>query len=348
MKSNPSQLKNIRKAGVYIGVPGLGDLIFIMPLFRAIKQGFPGCETVFIGQLQKPYVKPLFDACPHIDRLLDYHFYSPGGMPMHMDFIRRMRGEKFDLLVDTQRKAAPTALLKMCGARRMVSYAMGGVFSDFMVPPSGDRSARHTADVSLDLARALGLNPEVSLDLFVPERHREYAAAFYGERGVGADERLLGLVPSASEPTRCWPAERFGELAGRMHAAFGLRPMCFGSHADQGIIDRVAAACPAPVLVEDFSRGNILDSAALMQRCAAMVGNVSGPLHIADALGVPAVGIYGPHPPGRFGLLGPRSRAVCLNRDCAPCRDSACAHRRCIMDISVELVERAVMEIVPV
>jgi len=183
------------------------------------------------------------------------------------------------------------------------------------------------------------------LTLSVPEENMAYAQSFYAAAGIGEDEPVLGIVSSASEPTRCWPPEKFAAVASYFHHKYGMHPVCFGSKGDAATIEKVAAACDAPVIVEDFERGNILDSAALMQRCSVMVGNISGPLHIADALGVPCVGIYGPHPPGRFGLLGKRVSHVCLNLDCAPCDTPDCEHRRCVNDITVESVANAIDEV---
>jgi ADP-heptose:LPS heptosyltransferase len=110
-------------------------------------------------------------------------------------------------------------------------------------------------------------------------------------------------------------------------------------------MNQVAEKSEAPVIIEDTTRRSVLDSAALIQRCDVVVGNISGPLHIADALGVPCVGLYGPHRPGRFGLLGPRARAVSLDLECSPCNNPDCKHRRCIMDISVERVFKTIEEI---
>ena len=180
-----TSLTNIKRIGVYIGVPGLGDLLFIIPLFRALKERFPEAETVFIGKLLRGYVRPIFDACQYIDSLMEFHLYEKKSFGSLLGFSARLRREKFDLIVDTQRKFAPSLLMKMGGPRFMVSYSSKGMFSDFEVPDSGDRSLRHTADVSLDLARALGIEPKLELCLDVPEQYQAYAAAFFGAAGIG-------------------------------------------------------------------------------------------------------------------------------------------------------------------
>lgn len=336
--------QHVKRIGVYIGSPGLGDFIFITPLFHALREGFPDAHITFIGTLP-PHVRPVFDACPHIDALADYDYYRFKDFGGRVKQALGLRKRDFDLIVDTQRKFVPSMLMKLTGARFNVGYSSGGFFSNYKVESSLKREERHTADESLDLARTLGLNPKLELDFHVPDENKKYAENFLNGAGVSPNDRLLGLVPSASEPTRCWPPERFAELATRLHRERGKRPVCLGAAADIEILNAVAQNADAPVIIEDTSRRSVLDSAALIQRCNVVVGNISGPLHIADALGVPCVGLYGPHRPGRFGLLGPRARAVSLDLECSPCGNPDCEHRHCIMDISVDRVFKTVEEI---
>jgi len=333
-RKRPGNLGKISKIGVYIGVPGLGDLLFIIPLFRALKNRFPGAEVVFIGKLLQSYSRPVFDNCPYIDRLMEYHFYDYVSLSGFASFVRSLRKERFDILVDTQRKFTQSMLMSIGGARWMVSYSSGGVFSDFPVHVP-DRKKRHTSDVSLDLARALGIeNPATELEIHIPEENRAYAREFYSGHGIDNKTRLAGMIPAAGHPSRNWNPVKFAQLCDKLHAEDGCSIIYFGSKKDGPVIDECIVNMEAPAIVEDFSRKSILDSAALMQRCNVIAGVDSGPLHVADATGAPCVGIYGPTLPERFGLLGPRTKEICLYRDCAPCSEETCGHRACLEDIS--------------
>ncbi|MFA6448173.1 MAG: glycosyltransferase family 9 protein [bacterium] len=345
IKKNPSQLRYIKKIGVYIGVPGLGDLLFIIPLFRALKKQFPGARTVFIGKLLRDYVRPVFDNCPYIDDLLEFHLYESLSLSNFQKFSRALRREKFDLIVDTQRKFAPSMLLAMGRPRFMVSYSSNEIFSDFRVDVKG-RNTRHTADISLDLVRALGMkDPAKELEITAPEDSRRYADGFLVGNGVAVEDRLAGLIPSAGHHSRNWNIGKFAQLADMLASELGCKLICFGSPADKAVIDELTGKISAPVIIEDFTRKSILDSAALMARCSVIVGVDSGPLHVADATGAPCVGIYGPTLPARFGLLGRNHREVCLFSDCAPCSDINCEHRKCLEDITPELVFNTVKDV---
>jgi lipopolysaccharide heptosyltransferase II len=346
-KKSPSELRDIRKIGVYIGVPGLGDLLFIAPLFRELKKLFPGSEVVFIGKFLHGYVRPVFDNCEHMDRFLEFHFYESLNARGLARFVKTIRSEKFDLIVDTQRKLAPSLLLRLGGPRFMVGYSSKQIFSDFAVDDS-NRASRHTADLSLDLVRALGARgPDPSLEIPLPPANREYAAAFLASNGVSEGMRLAGLIPCAGHPSRRWTSEKFAALARRLRDELGCSVICFGSRADKDVIDEIISSTGQGVFCENFERGSILDSAALMACCSAIVGVDSGPLHVADAAGAPCVGIYGPTLPERFGLIGSRSKTICLYSDCSPCSDPDCSHRKCLNDIEVAEVfdaARALLE----
>lgn len=346
IKRNPDRIKDVKKIGVYIGVPGLGDLIFIIPLFRALKRLFPGAKTIFIGKLLHEYVRPVFDNCPYIDELLEYHFYEAKSLSDHLRFVRELRRGRFDLLVDTQRKLVPSALVAMGGARYVVSYSAGGIFSDFRVE-TPERAKRHTADISLDLSRALGAkDPPLELEIGIPDENRRYAERFYSERGVAPGGLLVGFIPSAGHPSRRWNSRQFGRLADMLGKEMKAQIICFGSLSDKPVIDEIILNTSAPVIVEDFERKSILDSAALMARCDVIVGVDSGPLHVADAAGVPCIGLYGPTLPDRFGLLGRRRREICLYVDCAPCKNLNCEHRKCLEQITPEQVFEEVRQMI--
>lgn len=335
------ELKNVRKIGVYVNVPGLGDMLFITALFRALKRGFPGAEVVFIGRMTRRYVTPLLESSPYIDRLLDYDFYG-AEKSRHLGLILRMRREKFDLVVDTQRKFMPSLILRLGGGRYRVGYSSGGAFSHFPVTAEG-RKTRHTADVTLDLARALGLEVSLELEAPVTPESESRAEAFFREAGI-TGRPAAGLIPTAGMPDKRWSAERFGALAGRLRAD-GFEVVVFTSRGETGMYDEIAAGAGGRPARWEFESGDVLDSAAAMRRCRIVVGNDCGPLHLADAAGAPCVGIYGPTQPGRFGLLGRRRREVCLNADCSPCAVEVCEHRRCIEDITVDMVHEAAREL---
>ena len=343
-QKSSENLKNINKIGVYVNVPGLGDMLFIIPLFRALKKGFPNAKVIFIGRMGREYVTPILKSCPYIDGILEYDFYTPRDFKHNIKFIANLRREKFDLLVDTQRKFLPSLILALGGARYRVGYSLGGFFSHFPIKEK-DRKNRHTADVSLDLARALGLEVSLELEVCLREQNLKSAQKFFTEKGIKKDDKLAGLIPSAGMPDKCWEPEKFGELARRLHAD-GFRIICFGADSDKETIDALKRHAGMPIVEADYAGKSVLDTAAIMQWCSVIIGNDSGPLHLAAAVGAPCVGIYGPSLPTRFGLIGKKTKTMCLYLNCSPCSQEKCEHRKCLTDITVDEVYEAVSAVI--
>lgn len=342
----PEGIKSPEKIGVYIGVPGLGDFLFIIPLFRALKSKWPDAETVFIGDIQRKYILPLLETTPHIDREMKCSFYEDVSLRGNYEFVKKIKSEKFDLIIDTQRKLMPSFLLSLSGSPVMVSYCANGVFSDIKVDVP-NKKRRHTSDVSLDLARALGIsNPSTELEITLTKSNTDSADSFFKSKEITSSQKIAGIIPNAGYHTRRWNSQLFAQLAERLNNELGMTPLLLGSIHDKPVIDEIVSYCEVNVLVEDFENKSILDSAALMSKCAVIIGVDSGPLHVADATGVPCVGIYGPTFPERFGLLGPKTAHVCLYQDCAPCKNLECDHRKCIESITVEQVFNVVCDVI--
>jgi ADP-heptose:LPS heptosyltransferase len=124
--------------------------------------------------------------------------------------------------------------------------------------------------------------------------------------------------PGAKWPPKRWPAERFRLLLSRLRTA-GLGVVCIGTSQDGPLLRQVTeGVVPAPAsLAGELPLGAV---AALIQRARIYIGNDSGPMHIACAVGTPAVGLFGPTLPDRTGPLGNSGRGIVRPIDCRPCR----------------------------
>lgn len=162
----------------------------------------------------------------------------------------------------------------------------------------------HVADRGLKVLEALGAevpgkgNPDVVVD----DAARAHVGLFL--KGAGIAGRPFAVIhPSAGERSRRWPLERFVELARRLSEDMGLPVIWIGGASDAGIVSRARRASRGPSAA--FSGRPAAELLALMQRASLFVGNDSGPMHVAGAVGTPLVGMFGPGDPAR---LLPRSR----------------------------------------
>jgi heptosyltransferase-2 len=316
----------------------VGDALLATPALHALRCAFTQAE---LGVLAKPWVAPLFEASPDCDHVILYE--RPGrhaGLRGMRLLCRELRELEFDTAVLFQNafEAALIARLSLIGRR--AGYATDGrsLLLSHPVPLDGAKSLHHV-DYYLRLVEALGLAAGVErrLRLTLPAWAEEAAT----ERLASLEARgpLVGLAPGAQYGTaKRWPAERFAAVADALAQGRGATVLIFGSRAEQEVARSVAAAMrTAP---HDLSgRTSLLEAAALIGRLAVFVTNDSGLMHLASAMSVPLVAVFGPTDARTTSPLGERSRLLRHPVECAPCLKRHCpTDHRCMLAVTVEEV----------
>jgi len=170
----------------------------------------------------------------------------------------------------------------------------------------------------------------------VSEGARAEAAAAIRMAGLEG-RRLLGLQLRGSWPSKCWPAERFAEVARRALERWGMVPVLIGGPGDRADADAVLSLCTGPVL--DVVGGlSLAGSIGLVERCSALIGPDTGILHIAAVLGVPSVALFGPTDAAVIAPRGEHTRVEYHRLPCGPCgRRPTCRGRHdCMMAITAD------------
>jgi len=220
--------------------------------------------------------------------------------------------------------------------------ARGVMLSD-KVPYTPALFSGHQSGDYLYLLRAtLGIigDPEDYV-LDVDDRHRETARAWLAARRR-RDGPLIALAPAAAfGPAKEWPANRYAALIDRLDERYASECVLVGAPGERERCERVAAASRHGALIAagELTVGEAL---ALLSLCAGFAGNDSGAMHLAGALGIPTVGLYGSTRPHRTGPLGPRTRVLYHQIDCSPCMDRTCrfGHYDCLKRIDTDEVAR--------
>jgi heptosyltransferase-2 len=154
---------------------------------------------------------------------------------------------------------------------------------------------------------------------------------------------VIGLNPGAAYgPAKCWPVERYAELAGRLAREFQAVIPVFGTGADRQTAAAIQAR--APEAVADLAgRTSLAEAMALIGRCDVFVTNDSGLMHVAAAQNTPLVAIFGSTDPVATGPFSERAVVVQHKLDCQPCLKPRCrADFRCMTGIGVDEVFAAV------
>jgi heptosyltransferase-2 len=215
------------------------------------------------------------------------------------------------------------------------------------VPAAAGQPA-HQIDVYLQLVAALGMPIVERSPLLVPTLQAEMEAArLWHAQGWGPEDQVIGMCPGAAfGPAKRWWPERFAALADRLIASAGCRVVFFGSSNEVSLVEHICAQMThtAASLAGQDTLGSFM---ALVARCAVVITNDSGSMHIANAVGTRVVALFGPTDPRRTAPTGAPAAVLRHDLACSPCFRTTCpyADHPCMRFIEVDDVYRAVLEI---
>lgn len=336
---------------ILVFVPGqLGDIMMITPFLRSLRSRYPRAHIAVLGNGK---LKSLLQDQNLADELIPvrvpwaeyssrWRIYNPFDSlwPDFLHTLLSVRQRRFDLsfmagFCDLRHNLA----LWVAGAKRRVAFTYAGgssLVTDIVQP---DLAHPHYADMCLQLLQSLGINAgRDDMYLHVPQEERESAERFLSEHGISQRDIVVGIHPGARLAVRQWGEERFREVAQQVISRFGAKVLWFTDPANPGISDLGPNIIPVSLPLQRFL--------ALVAHCRLLVCNDSGPMHMAAALAVPVVAVFGPTQPEWFGPLGQGHRIV-IRGDvwCRPCADRCVFEEPyCLRLISVDQVMDAVIK----
>ncbi len=331
-----------------VRVGAMGDVLHALPAVAALRRARPGWE---IGWVVDPRWAPLLadgDAAagPHVTRLhlADTKLWKAG--PLRWKTLRsiaRLRRElrvaRYDLAVDLQGTLRSAVIARMSGAREISGYAdprerAAARLYRTPVPREG-------AHVVLQGLHLLAAATGVPLEAGPVQLPRAGWAEAWAEGEAVLARPLLVLGAGAGWGAKQWPAERFGELAGRMRGR-GFDVAVNAPRADDVAAAAVVASSGGAARLVVC---NVAGLVALLRRTDLFVGGDSGPTHLAAALGVPVVALFGPTDPARNGPWGPAAVSVVRHGSSAPSYKRVAEIDHGLARVSVEEVLAAVTEV---
>lgn len=275
---------------------GLGDVIHGLPVVNALKRARPDVRITWVVE---PMPAPVLTPHPAVDRVIVFH--KQGGLAGLFDLHRQIRRERFDLVLNFNiyfKSLFPTLL---AGAKRRIGFdrarSRDGVwlFHDHRVPP---RPRAHTQDMFLEFLELLGI-PVRPLEwkLALTPAEREERDRFVARFG----RPIAALVPASANPKKDWPTDRYVELAERLDREHGLQVVLAGGPGarENAVARAIVERARAPV--ENALGNGVRRLLWLTAAARVVIAPDTGPVHIARALGVPVVGLYGHTNPWRVG-----------------------------------------------
>jgi heptosyltransferase II len=313
----------------------IGDALMSLPALLAIRDRFPKAR---IAILAKPWVADLYARESFADEIILYNLQSSWSMG------RELRSRQFDcaILLQNAFEAAWIAWLAKIPAR--IGYKRDGrqvLLTNAVDVPKAGEIPRHQRFYYLEMLRRAGVIDSLPGNVLIRLQSR---TAPTGKHAVG---RVIGVSPGAAYGTaKRWLPERFAEAAGALADSRGASIMLFGSKSERALCEEVALRLNGRAVTNYAGETTLAQFIDLAAGCELFLTNDSGSMHIASALGVPTVAIFGATDDTATGPAGSKARVIRHEVDCSPCLLRECPiDHRCMTGVSSDRVVKEALQL---
>jgi heptosyltransferase-2 len=329
----------------------IGDGVMSLGALEALRARYPSAEIVLVS---KPWVSEMYYHLPSVNRQIIYNPEKEHRGPLGFwRLVQKLRAEGFDAAILLQ-NAFHAAWMAWCARIPVrIGYARDGrssLLTDAVATPP-PAVYGHQSNYYLHLLFCAGLIDDFERGrehrIVVQDAEMEWARRHLSRNGLGGPRVLVGLNPGAFfGPAKRWLPSRYALIADRLIGALHADVLIFGSSAERPLAEEIARGMKHTplILAGDTSLRQLI---ALLAQCRVVITNDSGPMHLAAALGLPVVAVFGSTDDRATGPLGPRTRVVKRQVECAPCGLRECpVDFRCMTGVTVDDVYVAALGVV--
>jgi len=315
----------------------IGDLVFSLPLLRALRENYPEAQ---IHSILRPHLKELLSHSRYVNRLI----YRENGIENRLNLLKEIRRNRYDLLITLPRSEECLFLAALSRAR--VKAGFERFPWDFSLdikermegPPSWLNNLRLLKRLNIEVKKKdyvglIDLPPE--MDLWE-----------LGDFNI-SKEKYVVVSPgtSARRRLKAWEEEKFADLIVSLKERFGLRAVLVGGADSKEIANNVMEKIKEGKKDREINltqnltgKTSLRDLCSLLKKASLFVGVDSGIMHLASSFNVPVVGIFGPTDPYFVGPQNPKSVVVREEMECVPCYLKGCEERACMAKLDVKKV----------
>jgi lipopolysaccharide heptosyltransferase I len=309
----------------------LGDVIHALPTVNLLRRHFFHAK---ISWLINDTFADILSECPVVDEVIPFRrkrWGQPHRVGEFIGFLRELRGRKYDLVVDLQGLFRSGIVTRATGAKQRVglSDAREGAKHFYTETVKIPTPHMHAVDRYLLAAQHLNAGREpVQFPLGHPKPAQEAV-----DKLLGGDARFIAVNPTARWASKLWGEQSFAELASIVVKEFPETKVIFiGGNEDRARVESVARASRLrdDQFINAAGRTSLSELTELLRRCAALVTNDSGPMHIAAAVGTPVVALFGATDPALTGPYlhgGIHHKVLRSGIPCSPCLKPHCHHK---------------------
>lgn len=325
----------------------IGDVLMCTPLIRAVRKKYP---QAFIAFLTEEESRSILETNPHLNEVITWNKNKYQNWFYALKKIKEIRDKQFDWVIDLLGTPRTALASFLSGAPHRIGFAyrLRKIFYNHKVIP--DREMKYGALYKLDSLSPLGIkSQDGKLELVVNSKAKSFAQKFLAENNLSASDFKITISPTARRRFNFWFLDRYAKVADWLIEKYSAKVILVWGPGERDIVEKIASLMKFRPLISSET-STLLELAAILEQGDLHLGNDNGTKHIATAVGVPTLTIYGPHPPTGWSYPD-LSRHKFVKTNC-PCSNNErkkhrCTKVTCLDSISVEEVQQVLDSILP-
>lgn len=339
----------MEKEILIIRLSSIGDVIHCTPVARSLKAAWPRCRiTWLVGEV----AAGLVENSPCVDEVIIWsreRFEShlrklefSKAMGMWRELKRILEPRNFDAVLDIHGLFLSGMIARQVKSGRRIGLAGARELNSLFVTETAPALGKHVTEKYLGVVKALGIEQfDYRMQLTLADENREAARQYLAEAGILPQERFAVIIPGTTWRSKNWPVDFFCKTIKRLRRDFKI--VLGGGKAEIPLGIEIEKDC-GPEVINAIGKTGLLDMAGIIEQAAVVVTGDTGPLHIAAALGVPTVSVFGPTDPEVYAPAGQENIVLFHKLTCSFCHKMVCpdGHNMCMYSVAPDEVTAAV------
>ncbi|PIE35784.1 hypothetical protein CSA56_02855 [candidate division KSB3 bacterium] len=310
----------------------VGDVLLTTPAVKVLRDHYPHCR---ISYLTETGPAMLLEGNPHIDRVFLRNRHN--SLWQDVDLIRRLRAEKFDLVIDFFCNPRSAWMSFLTGAPHRIAAYHAGRSWWYSYTPSIDTEHGYAAAHNLALLREIGVGGGLVPPVIrIPDKARQYIDDFLSRNMVqcATQTPMVTIDMTSRRQAKRWIPERYVQLADLLVKKWKARTIFIWGPGEREMVENVLKQGQQQHLLACDT--NLMQLAALIARSDLHIGNCSAPRHLAVAVDTPSLTVMGPTSPESWTYPDPKHRVARGAVNCLECQKRECDTHICMKALTVE------------
>ncbi len=322
----------------------IGDVLMCTPSLRALRKKFPKSYIAFLTEKES---ETLLKGNPYVDELIVLEKDRYGNPLYMLKQIHNIRKKSFDLTVDFFGNPRSAWICFLSGAFYRLGPNLGvrGLFYNLKIPK--DKVPKYAAQSRLDGLKILGIkSQDCTLDFFLSDKAKDFAKSFFKKSDIKEDNLIISVSPISRRHFKRWSLERYAEVCDFMVSKYKAKIILVWGPEERSVVEKLKDLSKNEIIISPPTH-TLQELGAILKRCDLHFGNDNGTKHIAVAVGIPTLTIYGPH--SHISWTYPdkkRHKWIQAENLCSDCEKikHKCARLFCLDSIEVDVVKKELEE----